>query len=300
MRLLTILVATAAPGRRPLQRHPVLRAVTIGLAVSLASLASPPVSMLTAQDPPRVAKPSVHRILGVFDAESGAPIDGAEVVDLFVDGVYRTQATGLIGLWAFTSRNDSVAVRVRKIGYIDTAFVVLMTPRDTTPVPVYLRKPVTLPAVVANANPNAGPSVHMREFESRLTDRSLSGRFLTPADLRKMDSKPITNVIHDIAAGKTRGCLGGVKVFVDGIPYPAGDTSTLSHSSVNEFEAVEFYTMASTPLQYGGTMMTSSPPVSGTRGSGAVVGAAGPKASGGGTGMGCGTVLLWRRETVFP
>jgi hypothetical protein len=216
---------------------------------------------------------------GRLRCETGAPIDAAEVVDLFVDDVYRTQAAGLVGLWALTSRNDSVAVRIRKIGYADTSFVVMMAAGDTTPVQVYLRKAVTLPATVTDAPASIRSSIHLREFESRRHDPSLSGRFLAPEDLRKLSSKPINDVIHDLAAGKARGCLSGVRIFVDGIPLAAGDTSTLSRLTADDFAAAEFYTMVSTPLQYGGTVMTRS---------------------GRGISMGCGTVLLWRRETARP
>ena len=243
------------------------------------------------------------RILGVFDAGTSQPLEGAEVVDLFVDDVYRTQASGLVGLGSFRHRNDSVVVRVRRIGYADTAFIVMVGAADTTPISVFLKRTTALPAVIAEALANKHLSPNMAEFEDRSNDKSLTGRFLTKEDLDKHSSKPILDIIHDITAGKRRGCDAFPKLFVDGIrtPFDALDTMTTADS----YQGVEFYTPAAAPLRFGGTSDATSSavgtmvgPKSASNGN-TVAGAAGPKGSSSSirASASCGVVVLWRRES---
>src|ERR1700710_1954340 len=131
-----------------------MRRFVAGIALVAGLVQSSPLAAKQAQ-PAQQAEPAqhahAHRILGVFDSESGLPLTDVEVVDLLTDNTYRTQAAGLVGLWVFQSRNDSVAVRVRKIGYADTAFVVMVAAGDTVPVPVFLRKAVELSAMITEA-----------------------------------------------------------------------------------------------------------------------------------------------------
>jgi hypothetical protein len=113
-------------------------------ALALCALAICHAQYLRAQDSSRTAQHGGHRILGVFDAISGAPLDAVDVIDLFVDDVYRTSASGLVGLWAFHSRHDSAAVRVRKVGYRDTSFVVMVAASDTLPISIFLEHATAL------------------------------------------------------------------------------------------------------------------------------------------------------------
>jgi len=247
----------------------------------------------------------VGRILGVFDATSNAPLEGAEVVDLFVDAVYRTQASGLVGLWAFQRRNDSVAVRVRRIGYADTAFVVMVGAADTTPISVFLNRTSSLPAVIVDALANKRLSPNMAEFEGRVNDKSLTGRFLTKDDLDKHSSKPIGDVLHDLMAGKARGCSVPPIYYFDGIRTA---TTAVFFDTVakraDDYQGIEFYTAAAAPLRFGGTLEatgsmagTMAAPKTATTGS-VVAGAAGPSGSSSSirAASSCGVVLLWRRE----
>jgi hypothetical protein len=200
---------------------------------------------------PTSAPQPVHakRILGIFDAESGNPLEDAEVVDLFVDNVYRTQSNGLVGLWALTSRHDSVAVRVRKIGYVDTAFVVMLSATDSTPVPIYLGKVISaLPAVVTEALATKRVSSNMADFAEF---RKLATRAMDPVDMRKVDNKPITDILHDLTAGKARGCRG-LRIFVDGAPQELPDNAKGS-----DYEGIEFYTAASAPMAFRSTSKNS-------------------------------------------
>jgi hypothetical protein len=217
------------------------------------------------------------------------------------DAVYRTETSGLVGLWVFQHRNDTVAVRVRKIGYADTAFVVMVGVADTAPVSVFLRKATTLPTVIAEALASKRLSPNMEEFEDRLNDKSLTGRFLTKEELDKHSSKPILDVIHDLMAGKHRGCDAFPKLFVDGVrtPFEAFDTTT----TADNYQGIEFYTPAAGPLRFGGT----SDPTSSSAGTmvssksaskDVVAGTAGPKGSAASirASSSCGVVVLWSRE----
>lgn len=242
------------------------------------------------------------RILGVFDAESSAPLEGAEVVDLFVDNVYRTGASGLIGLWALQQRHDSVAIRVRRVGYADTAFAVLVGARDTAPVSVFLRRQTTLPAVITDALANKHLTPNQAEFEGRLHDQSLNGRFLTRADLDKQATKSISHVLTELTAGKSRGCNVPPLVYVDGLRAPMSGADTLIMRA-GDYEGIEFYMPGAAPVRFGGTLEATTASAgtmaAPSREAGSVAGAAGPSGSPSSirASSSCGVILLWRRET---
>jgi hypothetical protein len=209
------------------------------------------------------------RLLGVFDDETGQPIADAEVVDLFIDGIARTEVHGLVELSHFQSRHDSVAVRVRKLGYTDTAFVVMVGPSDTVPVQINLRKAaVGLPTVTTEAVGASALSMHMQEFEDR---RKMGfGKYILPAEMRRNDDRNIKDILiaHGIVMNP-HGCRGSVKVILNGNPSTtAGEREMALRDTGANFEAVEFYTPAATPLQFGGTAAQ----------------------------MSCGVVVLWTRE----
>lgn len=214
---------------------------------------------------------SAHRgrILGVFDDETGVPIADAEVVDLFVDGAARTESHGLVELSHFQSRHDTVAVRIRKLGYADTALVVMVGPGDTIPLQINLRKAaVALPVVTTEATAQLLLSWHMQEFEDR---RKVGlGKYIVPQEMRRNDDRNIRDILveHGIMSNP-HGCRGTVRVIVDGNPgTTSGAREMAMRSTGASFEAVEFYTPAETPLQFGGTTAQTT----------------------------CGVVVLWTRE----
>lgn len=71
-----------------------------------------------------------YRVLGVFDGDSGAPIDSAEVRELASGTAALTSVTGTVSL-AFM-RDGGGPVVLSKKGYKADIVTVLITPRDTT------------------------------------------------------------------------------------------------------------------------------------------------------------------------
>jgi len=77
-----------------------------------------------------------HRLVGVFSADTGEPIEGAEVVDVFARTSVRTTKTGTTTL-SFLPDGGSM-IRVQKIGYQPVTMVVAVSPSDTVPLTVVL------------------------------------------------------------------------------------------------------------------------------------------------------------------
>ncbi len=79
------------------------------------------------------ARPHVRiRVLGVYDEESGEPITGADVTDMFTGLTSRSTNTGTVAL--FFSDTTGTMVRLKKVGYEQNTIVVGTALNDTTPV----------------------------------------------------------------------------------------------------------------------------------------------------------------------
>ncbi|HEY4216958.1 MAG TPA: hypothetical protein VGM67_07465 [Gemmatimonadaceae bacterium] len=225
------------------------------------------------------------RILGVFDDETGAPIAAAEVIDLFTGGDAHTEKHGLVELSQFQQRNDSAAVRIRKIGYADTSLIVMVGPADTVPVPINLhRAAIDLPALISHATETASTldSRRLAEFEFR---RKMGmGYYVDGAELRDhADNRVFGDYLISrfprlsllTARDGTEylaqsGTHCPVSIYVDGaVVYKPGMSSSVEefrNYKSEDFVAVEWYSGAATvPTEYGGTGAT------------------------------CGVLLLWRR-----
>lgn len=193
------------------------------------------------------------RILGVFDGDTGEPIADAEVMDLFVEAVARTETHGLVELSHFESRNDSVAVRVRKVGYTDTAFVVMVGLADTIPVQISLHKLAQALAVVTtNASTNTMFARQMQDMEDR---RKIGlGRYLVSDELKKYQDQRITDILIEHGMTKEAGCRGSAKYLINGDPTTSPAMAALLLQDTGEnIQAVEYYSPAQIPSQYGGT-----------------------------------------------
>ena len=74
------------------------------------------------------------RILGVYNAESGEPIEGAEVIDALSKTKALTTKTGTVSL-VFLPDGGSM-VRVQKIGFQPMTTVIAISPADTVPMTI--------------------------------------------------------------------------------------------------------------------------------------------------------------------
>ncbi|HEY4215606.1 MAG TPA: hypothetical protein VGM67_00625 [Gemmatimonadaceae bacterium] len=116
------------------------------LVLALAAAVLSPARTTTAQSP----APSTGRVLGILDAATGQPLEGAEVIDRISNTSAITTKSGLVGLGSFSKQHDSSVVTVRKIGYQDTTFLAMQN--DTTPITLMLEHAVpVLPAILSKA-----------------------------------------------------------------------------------------------------------------------------------------------------
>jgi hypothetical protein len=213
-----------------------------------------------------------YRLLGVYDAQSGEAIEGAEVIDMLTKTSALTTKTGTITL-VFLPDGGSV-IRIRKVGYQPLTMPISISPDDTVPVTVTLSSAATtLPTVVTTDSAPHYVSSRLRGFEERR--KQGAGYFITEAELRKNDNGTMTNMVRRIPgvnvvcrgrtcrATSTRGGCPSV-VYIDGIQSTDKD---LDKINVNDYAGVEFYAGGATaPPQYNMT------------------------------GSSCGVLLFWTRE----
>jgi hypothetical protein len=240
--------------------------VCLGLALMLSSA-----TFLAAQTP---------RLLGVYSATSGEPIEGVEVLDIATKTSAMTTQTGTISLSFLAS--GTTLLRLRKLGYEPYTTVVTISAVDTLPITVLLRPAVqTLPTVVSKDSAPKFISPGLRDFEERRRS-GIHGSFVGEAEMRKQDDKKITWFVRQFPGVKVvcrNGCtasatrvqskyavLGGaclVEIYVDGAVWT---DPNLENLRVDDYAAIEHYAGASIPAQYNKTGST------------------------------CGVLLLWRRE----
>jgi hypothetical protein len=244
-------------------------------------------SALDAQATPQSAPPSTMvsvpayraRLLGVYDADTGEPIEGAEVADALTHASALTSKTGTVAL-LFLPDSGSL-VRIQKIGYQPATMVVAISPADTVPITVVLSHVAqALPTVVTKETGRKAISPGLQAFEERR--RFNTGTFITEAELRKSDDRKMQDVIR--GAGVLIQCtrrgpymcfavssreLGGscrFDVYLDGIRVMDASRD-LDKMQVNEYGGIEIYKGPATiPAQYNMT------------------------------GSACGVILMWTRE----
>jgi hypothetical protein len=260
-------------------------AKNIGLGAGLA-LAS---SLLDAQAAPppgtMVSVPAYRaRLLGVYDADSGQPIEGVEVVDALYHASSLTSKTGTVAL--FFLPDSGSLIRIQKIGYQPTTMVVAISPADTVPITVLLsRVAQALPTVVSKETGRKFFSPGLQAFETR---RRLGvGRFITDEELRKSDNRKMTEVLRSAGvtvqcgkrgppcfavsnrqSGKTALSIGscGFDLYLDGA-HLADSERDVDKMQVEDYGGIEIYSGAATiPAEYNMT------------------------------GSSCGVILLWTRE----
>jgi hypothetical protein len=267
------------------------------VAACLASFAA-----LHAQTPADTAKrvnyAYRYRLLGVYDEQTGDPIEGVEVADVINGNKSLTTRTGTVSL-LFLPEGGGL-VRVRKLGYEVQTIPVSISPKDTTPITVVLAHATQLPTVEVKDSAPKFISPGLRAFEAR---RKLGvGKFITEDVMRKNEDR----TLGDLLAGRIPGvmtvagvpqrrpsskflvstrkmCAGEtmkacqtpncfVSVYENGVKiYDAANRDPslipdVEHMSSRDYSAVEYYSPGEVPAEYEGT------------------------------GAGCGVLLLWLRE----
>jgi hypothetical protein len=215
------------------------------------------------------------RVLGVFDASDGRPIEGVEITDMASGTRAFTTRTGTVSL-AFLPDGGS-SVRIRKLGYAPLTQFVRISPADTVPITLILSPiPTILPDVVTRDSAPHYVSPGLRDFEERR--KHGLGQYIDERELRKNDDRELSDVLRRLSAVNVscstrtpRRCTAmSTRVGCPYVIYLNGarisDTNLLM-LSVSELGGAEAYTGAGTiPAQYSGT------------------------------GSACGVLLFWNRE----
>jgi len=258
-------------------------------------------SRSAAQNPPpdtAAKKPANYayryRFLGVYDAATGEPVEGAEVIDVLTGTKALTTKTGTVSLM-FLPEGGSL-VRIRKVGYEMQTLTVPISPADTTPVTIVLSHATALDPVVVKDTAPKYMGGGLRGFEEHR--RQGFGHFVTEDVFRKEDGKPLGNILISRMPGlmlahgphgetyvvsSRKPCAGRaltacrspncyVSIIQDGIRiYDTG----ISKGPVPDFNKMDGVNIAAAEFYDGGA---ASPPEYNT------------------TANGCGVLVLWTRE----
>jgi len=217
------------------------------------------------------------RLLGVYDDQSGVPLDGVTVADLLAGMSTVTGKTGTVSLF-FLPEGTSV-VRLQKLGYEPQTLTVTISPSKTAPLTLLMHRVVQLPTVVTTDAATSHASSLLQGFEERARAQR-TGYFIADSILRKNEDRNLADVLRTHAPGVslniTQGfmyltqsarCRDGTKagppqVYLDGTPltadfpppkpggHPGASSSDqqpfdLSPYSVADLAGIEWYPDAS-------------------------------------------------------
>lgn len=220
------------------------------LAVSFLALA-------TARVPAQSTVPAYRaRVLGVFDEMTGEPIEGVRILDLASGNSAQTTQTGTVSL-LFLPDGGSL-IRLSKIGYQPQMKPVAISPSDTVPITLIMRRVTELPTVVTTDSAPHFISPALRAFEERR--RIEAGYFITEPELRKAEGRLLANLLLSKVPGvrvrngsgsasyllASARCAGGgpPQVYLDGVPLAALAPTApfnLNEFNTSELAAVEYY-----------------------------------------------------------
>jgi hypothetical protein len=152
-----------------------------------------------AQGDSRNAVPTYRaRILGVYDETSGEPVEGVRVLDIATGTSVETSKSGAVALF-FLPDGGSI-VRLQKIGYEAQTMPVAISPRDTSPITIIMRRVTELPTVVTKATETSHYiSARLRGFEER--SKKGFGTFIGDSVIRLNESRTLADLIKSRAPG---------------------------------------------------------------------------------------------------
>jgi hypothetical protein len=173
-----------------------MRSLTIALIAAWS-----PVMMSQTPDSARGS----GRIIGVFDARTGAPLPGVQVRDAFSGTVVATTATGTASLSFLTFRGGAAFVQLAKLGY--QAKQIIVARADTESITEVMEPYVELAPVVTTERYRIDRDPgKWAGFEQRCGTTSVT--CIRNADLEKNPSGNLADfLIH--APGVTIGTCGG-------------------------------------------------------------------------------------------
>jgi hypothetical protein len=275
--------------------------MALGCAALVAGAVAPAVR---AQKPPADTagkKPTNYayryRFLGVYDAATGDPVEGAEVIDALNGNKALTTKTGTVSLM-FLPEGGSL-VRIRKVGFEMQTLTVAISPADTTPVTVILTHSSATqldPVIVKDTAPQyIGGGLKSFEEHRRMG----FGRFITEDQFRKDDGKPLSEILIEHVPGimRTNGPHG--ETYIVSSRKPCGGGALTRCLQPNCYvsivqDGVRVYDRALTrgaaPFDFSkmdGTSLAAAEYYAG--------GAASPPEYNA-TSEGCGVLVLWTRE----
>ena len=204
------------------------------------------------------------RLLGVYDAENGNPVEGVRVSDVLSGTSAMTTATGTVSL-VFMPDGGGL-VRLQRIGYQTQTTFVSITPRDTTPVTLTMQRVTQLPTVVTTDSAPHYVSPALRGFLER--SKREAGYFLDEAVLRKNENRSLANVMRARMPGaqfhegnngsvfllKSPRCIEGgpPQVYLDGVPISPDSVPQLRAGSRGGAAIAKHSAVRSEPVFGGG------------------------------------------------
>ena len=237
-----------------------------------------------AQSPDSTTIPAYRkRLLGVYDDRTGDAIVDADVISVLNGMSMRTSSSGAVTLVILPDGGG--LVRIRKVGYEPQTMMVSISPEDTTPLTIILKRVAELAAMsVVDSGPHYR-SPGLQGFEER-RQHNAGGSFLVEAAIRKEEARDVGNVLMAhfpnvsikmgrggrtfLLASPRCGKGGPPAVYLDGAllsKNPQDPAVDLNEFSLTQIAAIEYYpNTATAPPQFNATASS------------------------------CGALLLWTRE----
>ena len=187
--------------------------IFLAVAAGLACVAMPAAAQTPSRPDSSAAVRYRFRLLGVYDAQTGDPVEGVEVGDALSKASAMTSKTGTVSL--FFLPDGGALVRLRKIGYETQTLAVSISPADTIPITVLLNHATALPAVVVKDSAPKFIPPGLRAFEEH---RKLGfGHFLNDSLFRKYETSTLANFLSSRFPGVlTVQGPGGAKYLASG------------------------------------------------------------------------------------